>query len=72
MLREVIREARKRSGLTAKEVSLRLHPLDHSFVSKVERGGRTIDLVEFLDIARAIGADPRELFAAFYDRCKGS
>jgi transcriptional regulator with XRE-family HTH domain len=33
-----------------------------SFVSSYETGQRRIDLLEFLEIARAIGADPRKLF----------
>ena len=32
-----------------------------SFVSKYERGERRIDVVEFLDIARAVGLDPYDV-----------
>lgn len=32
-----------------------------SFVSKYERGERRIDVVEFLDIARAVGLDAHEV-----------
>lgn len=33
-----------------------------SFVSSYETGQRRIDLLEFLEITQAIGADPRKLF----------
>jgi transcriptional regulator with XRE-family HTH domain len=36
-----------------------------SFVAKYEGGERRIDLVEFVTIARALGADPLKLFKAF-------
>lgn len=32
-----------------------------SFVAKVELGERRIDVIEFLNITRAIGADPVEI-----------
>ena len=69
MLREVLKGARARAGLSAKELSLRVraHP---SYVSRIERGHRTVDVVEFLDLAEAAGTDPRELFAEFYARAK--
>lgn len=36
-----------------------------SFIAKYEGGERRIDVVEFIAIARALGADPVEFFAAF-------
>jgi hypothetical protein len=50
-------------------VSLRLqaHP---SFVSRIERGHRTIDVVEFLDVAKAIGVEPEAMFAAFLEKTR--
>ena len=33
-----------------------------SFVSEYERGKRRVDVVELLMIARALGADPLDLF----------
>jgi transcriptional regulator with XRE-family HTH domain len=36
-----------------------------SFVAKYEGGERRIDVVEFIAIARALGADPVKLFRAF-------
>jgi transcriptional regulator with XRE-family HTH domain len=36
-----------------------------SFIAKYEGGERRIDLVEFIAIARALGADPVKLFRDF-------
>lgn len=50
-------EARKRANLTQQELADRLSK-PQSFVAKYEGGERRIDVVEFLAIAEAIGADP--------------
>ena len=36
-----------------------------SFIAKYEGGERRIDLIEFIAIARALGADPVQLFRDF-------
>ena len=38
-----------------------------SFIAKYEGGERRIDVVEFIAIARALGADPVKLFRDFVD-----
>jgi transcriptional regulator with XRE-family HTH domain len=50
-------EAREEAGLTQVELGARLRR-PQSFVSKVERGLRRLDLLEFIEIAKAIGFDP--------------
>lgn len=50
-------EVRKNAGVTQEEVAERLNR-HQSFVSKYENGERRVDLIEFLDIAEAIGFDP--------------
>jgi len=57
--------ARKAQGLTQVEVARKLHR-PQSFVSKYERGERRLDVVEFLEVARAIGVEPK----AFIDELK--
>jgi transcriptional regulator with XRE-family HTH domain len=52
-------DARKAAGLTQMELAHRLSR-PQSFVSKFERGERRLDVVEFLEVARAIGIDPLE------------
>lgn len=36
-----------------------------SFVSKVERGERRLDVIEFCELAKALGHDPAELLRKF-------
>jgi len=55
--REMLVEARKQSGLTQVHLAERLSR-PQSFVSKVERGERRLDVVEFFEFAQAIGIDP--------------
>jgi len=50
-------KARKAAGLTQQDLAKRLRK-PQSFIAKYEGGERRIDIVEFLAIARAIGADP--------------
>jgi transcriptional regulator with XRE-family HTH domain len=62
-LRQVLRDTRKRRGLTQAKLAQRLGR-PQSFVSKYERGERRLDLVEFLEVAEAIGVDPRKVLDA--------
>jgi transcriptional regulator with XRE-family HTH domain len=57
-LRAFIVEKRK-AGLTQSEVATRLGRYQ-SFIANIESGQRRIDVVELLDLAVAIGFDPRE------------
>jgi transcriptional regulator with XRE-family HTH domain len=52
--------ARKQAGLTQDELARRIKR-PQSFVAKYEGGERRIDVVEFVAIVRAIGADPLKL-----------
>ena len=52
----------KAAGLTQQALALRLKK-PQSFVAKYEGGERRLDLVEFIAIARALGADPIKLMA---------
>jgi transcriptional regulator with XRE-family HTH domain len=56
-LRELLIEARSRAGLTQVAVAERLGR-PQSFVSKYEVGERRLDVVEFLEVCAAVGADP--------------
>ena len=53
-------EARNRAKLTQEELAKRVGR-PQSFVSKYETGERRLDVVEFIDVAREIGADPVSL-----------
>ena len=63
--RELLVEARKDADLTQAELSLRLNR-PQSFVSKYERGERRLDVVEFGEVARALGVDPVNFLARLY------
>ena len=56
-LRRLLVERRKAAGLTQAAVAERLS-LPQSFVAKVENGERRLDLVEFLELAEAVGFEP--------------
>ncbi|MHB1358145.1 MAG: helix-turn-helix domain-containing protein [Rhodocyclaceae bacterium] len=57
VLRSLLVEERERNALTQVEIAARLGK-PQSYVSKYERGERRLDMVECLDVARAIGIDP--------------
>jgi transcriptional regulator with XRE-family HTH domain len=60
MLVVVRKEAEIRQQALAKKLGK-----PQSFVAKYEGGERRIDLIEFIAIARALGADPLKLFRDF-------
>lgn len=59
LLRRLI-DARRSAGLTQHEVAHRLRR-HQSFVAKYEAGERRIEVVEFVQICRAIGVSPEHL-----------
>jgi len=54
-----IRDARKAAGLTQTQVADKLERYQ-SYVAMLEGGERKIDVIEFIQIAKAIGFDPAE------------
>jgi transcriptional regulator with XRE-family HTH domain len=62
---DLLIKARKGASLTQAEVADRLRR-PQSYVSKYESGERRLDVVEFLDLARAIGFDPAKLIKSLY------
>lgn len=57
--RALLAESRKRAGLTQVELAEKL-ARPQSYVSKYERGERRLDVVEFLEVAKAIGFNATE------------
>jgi transcriptional regulator with XRE-family HTH domain len=62
---DLLVKARKDASLTQAEVADKLRR-PQSYVSKYESGERRLDVVEFLDLARAIGFDPAKLIKRLY------
>jgi len=63
--RELLIVARNDAGITQAELAGRLRR-PQSFVSKYERGERRLDVVEFGDVAKALGIDPVRFLGRFY------
>lgn len=59
--------ARKEAGVSQAELARRIGRTQ-PFVSLVERKVRRLDVIEFLAVARAIGADPAELYGRLTER----
>ena len=64
---ELMIAARKKACLTQHGLAKRLKK-PQSFVAKYEGGERRLDVVEFLKIARAIGADPLRILRTLMRR----
>lgn len=59
-LRELLVDARKSKRLTQVELGERLGK-NQVWISKYEAGTRKLDVIEFLEISKAIGVDPCRL-----------
>ncbi|MBT9446094.1 MAG: helix-turn-helix transcriptional regulator [Hyphomonadaceae bacterium] len=59
---EVLVAARKDAGFTQVELAEALGK-PQNWISNVERGVRRLDVIEFVTLARALGVDPKDLFA---------
>lgn len=66
-LRELLVAARDKAGLTQQKLAKRLGK-HQSFVAKYEGGERRLDVVEFVTIAQALGADPVQILRTFIRR----
>jgi transcriptional regulator with XRE-family HTH domain len=59
LLRQLV-AARGKSGLTQQELAERLHR-HQSFVAKYEGGERRLEVIEFVQICRALGVQPEQI-----------
>ncbi len=59
-LREVLTNERLSASLTQAMLAERLKR-PQSFVSKFEIGERHLDVIEFIDICKVLGVDPKEI-----------
>lgn len=58
-------EERKRAGITQTTLAERLEQ-SQPYVAKYEKGVRRLDLIEFLEIADAIGFNPFDFLGKLY------
>ena len=56
----LLADARRKAGLSQQVLAKRLRR-PQSFVAKLEGGERRLDVIEFLSVSAAIGADPIRL-----------
>ena len=61
-LQQLLVRTRKSKNLTQVDVARRLGR-PQSFVAKYEGGERRLDIIEFIEVARALEADPHGLLA---------
>lgn len=64
---EVLATARRDAGLTQAELAHRIGK-EQSYISIIEGSQRRVDVLEFYALARAMGRDPVEMFAAVAER----
>ena len=58
---QLLVQAREKAGMTQRDLAARIKR-PHSFVGRMEGGERRVDVIEFIEIAKVLGADPKELF----------
>lgn len=63
-LRKLLTKARKDAKLTQTTLAERVNRRQ-AYISRIERGERRIDVVEFLELAHAIGFSPAKFIADF-------
>jgi transcriptional regulator with XRE-family HTH domain len=68
-LRKLLTQARKDAKLTQTQLAERLNRRQ-AYISRIERGERRIDVVEFLDLTHAIGLNPVKFLADFEHRVR--
>lgn len=57
----VLVAARREAKMTQRDLALALKR-PNSLVGRIEAGERRLDVIEFIEIARILGADPKRLF----------
>jgi transcriptional regulator with XRE-family HTH domain len=58
-LTRLLVEARKEAGMTQADVAAKLGH-GQAYVSKYERGKKALGVIEFIEVAEALGLDPSE------------
>ena len=64
---EVLRASRLANGLTQRQLAERIGR-DQSWISLIEGSQRRVDVVEFVEISKALGLDPAKLMAVIVQK----
>ncbi|HDR9172042.1 TPA: helix-turn-helix transcriptional regulator [Burkholderia vietnamiensis] len=67
VVRNHLRSLRKSAGLTQVDLAALLH-VDQTYVSKLERGERYVDLLFYVDWCRACGISPATALATLLEK----
>ena len=67
LFEQALIETRLESNLTQEEVALRLNK-PQSFVSKYESGERRLDIIELIDVCKALGKNLHDVLDRFYKK----
>ena len=70
LLGRILVAARERAGLKQSDVAAKLG-LPASYLSKVEKGTRRLDVIELIQIAEAMGIDPAEVVSKLQEEMRG-
>lgn len=65
-LMATIAAARSKAGLTQRELAIRLGRA-HSFIGKIESGERQLNVLEFCELADALGVSAKDLLGKVAD-----
>ena len=65
-MREMLKAEREKARLSQALVADKLG-VNQTYVSKYEKGERRLDLIEFLEIAEAVGFDPLDFIKRLQD-----
>lgn len=71
VLRQLLRDARKKAGFQQIDLAERLGR-SQSYVSNYERGEKTLDLIELMDVCAALGISVTKFTARFEKEIKKS
>lgn len=63
---KLLRRSRIMAGLSQQDLADRLF-VSQSAVSKIENGDRKVDVLELIEISKAIGCDPVEILKDLFD-----
>ena len=66
---DILVKSREQAGLTQRDLAARLRR-PHSFIGRIEAGERRVDVIEFIEIARVLNIDPRQLFSNLIDESR--